>query len=103
MDGRDLKSAFDQLEHHGIDFGLEQHEIAHDHGFPMHRFERDPTTKGERGLDGDAIERHVQVSAREAVTVNVARHGRLSPKSVVDLLPIDLLRVHAVCKRSRDN
>jgi hypothetical protein len=89
--GGDLESAFDQLEHHRIDFGLQQNEVAHHHRFPMHRFERDPTAKSQSWLDGDAVERHAEIGARDAIAVHVTRHGRFSTKSVVNLLPVDVV------------
>ena len=33
----DLEAARDQLGHDRIDLGLEQHEVAHDHGATAHR------------------------------------------------------------------
>ena len=72
--GGDLEPAFDQLEHDRIDFAFKQHEVAHHHGFAMHRFERDPAAERQRRLDGDAIERHREIGARKAVAI--ARHPR---------------------------
>ena len=96
VDRGDLKTAFDQLEHHGIDLGLEQHEVAHDHGFPVHRLERKPAAKCQRRLDGDAVERHGEIGTRKAIAVHITRHGWLSAERVVDLLPVDFL---CVCGR----
>ena len=103
VDGGDLKAAFDQLEHHRIDFGLEQHEVAHNHGFPMHRFERNPAAKRQCRLDGDAVERHREIGARKAIAMHVARNGRLPAERIVDLLPVDFLRGRAGRKRGREN
>ena len=91
VDRGHLKAAFDQLEHHGIDLGFEQHEVAHDHGFPVHRLERKPAAKCQRRLDGDAVERHGEIGTRKAIAVHITRHGRLSAECVVDLLPVDFL------------
>jgi hypothetical protein len=48
----------------------------------MHGFERNPSTERERGLDGDAIERDVQVGARKAVAVHVASDGQQNDMSI---------------------
>ena len=71
MDGRDLKSAFDQLEHYRIDFGFQQHEVAHYHGSPVSRLECDPATKRQSWFDGDTVQRHCKIAAREAIAVHV--------------------------------
>ena len=95
----DLEAVLDQLGHDRIDLGLEQHEIAHHHGPAVHRLERRPAAQRQCRPDGDAIERHLQVGARKAVAMNVARHGGGSSQRLVDLLPVDLLgaggRAHA--------
>ena len=72
VDRGDLEAAFDQLDHHRIDFGLEQHEIAHHHGPAMRGLERDPAAERQRRLDGDAVERHGQIGAGKAVAMDVA-------------------------------
>ena len=101
--GGDLEAAFDQLEHHRIDLGLQQHEIAHDHGAAMRRLERDPAAKRQRRLDGDAVERHGQIGARKAVAVHVLRHDGFSAERVVDFLPVDRLCMRATGKRGNEN
>ena len=60
VDRRDVEAALDQLGHDRIDFGLQQHEIAHHHGTAMRGLECDPAAKRERRLDGDAVERHLR-------------------------------------------
>ena len=50
MNGRDLKSAFDQLGHHWIDFGFEEYKVAHNHRAPMHWLKCHPATKASAGL-----------------------------------------------------
>jgi hypothetical protein len=101
MDGGDLEAAFDQLKHDRIDLALQQHEVAHCHGTPVCRLERNPAAKCQRRLDGDAIERHGEIGTREAIAMHVTRHGGLPPERVINLLPVDFLRVRVGGKRSR--
>jgi hypothetical protein len=89
--GSDVDAVFDQLSHHRIDLGLEQHKIAHHHGAAMHWLERRPPAERQRGPDGDAIERHLQVGARKPVPMDIAGHGGGPSSRFVDLLPVDLL------------
>ena len=91
MNGCDLKSAFDQLGHHRIDFGFEKHDVAHNHRATMRWLKCHPATKGQRWFDGDAIERHRKIGSWKTVTMNIARHRRLSPERRIDLLPVDFL------------
>ena len=91
MHGGDLEAALDQLGHDRINFGLEQHEIAHHHRAAMHRLERGPAAERQGRPDGDAIERHLQVGARKAVAMNVAGYGGGPSQCFIDLLPVDLL------------
>ena len=93
MHRRDLEAALQQLHHHRIDLGFEQNEVAHDHGAAMRRHERDPAAERQGRLDGDAVQRHVEIAARETVTVNLAGHGRRPAEGGIDLLPVDLLGV----------
>ena len=60
VDRGDVEAALDQLGHHRIDLGLQQHQIAHHHGAAMHRLERDPAAEREGRLDGDAVERDLR-------------------------------------------
>jgi len=53
---RDLQAVLDHLGHDRIDLSFEQHEVAHDHGAPVHWLERDPAAKREARLDGHAVE-----------------------------------------------
>ena len=76
---RDLDTAFDQLRHDGVDLGLQQHEIAHDHRAAVHRLEGHPAAEREGRLDGDAVKRHLEIGARKAVTMNIAGHRRGPP------------------------
>ena len=91
--GGDVEAAFDQLDHDRVDFGLEQHEIAHHHGLAVHRLERHPAAEREGGLDGDPVERHGQIGARKPVAVDVARYRGVPAERFVDLLPVDFLCV----------
>ena len=92
VDRGDVEAVLDQLRHHGLDLGFQQHEIAHRHHFAAHGLERHPAAERERGFDGDAIERHGEVGARKTIAMNVAGNDRgLSAERIVDLLPIDVL------------
>src|SRR5689334_17178728 len=94
MKPRYLDAMLDQLRHHGRDFFLQQNEIAHYHGFRTHGLESDPATKSERRFYSNAIQRYVEVSAREAVPMHVAGgHGCLSAEGFIDLSPVDLLAI----------
>ena len=91
VNGGDLKAAFDHLEHHRIDFGLKQHEVAHDHGVSVHGLERNPASECQSRLDGDAIEGNGQIGTGETIAVHIARDRGLPSKRVIDLLPVDFL------------
>ena len=91
MHGRDLEAVLDQLAHDRIDLGLEQDQVAHHHGAAMGRLERDPAAEREGWADGDPIDRHLQVAARESVAVDVLRYGRRPAQRVIDFLPVDVL------------
>src|SRR5713101_9297115 len=92
----DLEATFDQLEHHRIDLGLKQHEVAHGHSSSVCRLERYPAAKCQRRPDRDAVERHREIGAWKAITMHVTRHGGPPAKGVVDLLPVDFL---CMCRR----
>ena len=94
VDRGDLEPAFDHLGQHRSDLGFEQHQIAHRHHAAMGGLERDPAAERQRRLDGHAIQRDVEIGARETVAVHVTGHGRrLSAKYAIDLVPVDLLRL----------
>ena len=78
VDGGYLEPALDHLEHDRIDFGFEEHEVAHHHGLSLNRLERDPAAERQRRLDGDAVERHGEIGARKTVAVHVARYRAVS-------------------------
>ena len=81
-----------ELRHHRRDFCLQQDEVAHYHGFRPHGLESDPSAKSESRFNCNAIQRYVEVSARETVPMDVAgRHCCLSAKGFIDLSPIDFL------------
>src|SRR5207302_64441 len=93
--GGNLKSAFDQLEHDGIDLSFKQNEVAHDHGATVRRLECDPAAQCQRRFDGHAIERHREIRARKAVAMHITRYGGLSTEGIVDFLPVDFLGARA--------
>src|SRR5262249_51511427 len=86
-----LDPVLDQFSHHRSDFGLEQDQVAHNHGAPMSRLERCPTAERECRFDGDAVERHLQIRARKSVAMNVAGYGSASSRGFVYLFPVDVL------------
>ena len=91
VDRGDLEPVLDQLGHHRVDLGFEQHEVAHDHRAAVRRLERHPAAERECRLDGHAVERHLQVGARKAVAVDIAGHCRAPSHGLVDFLPVDVL------------
>src|SRR3989440_10418752 len=72
VDRRDLQAILNQHGHDGVDLGLEKHEVAHHHRSLMRGLHRDPAAEREGGFDRDAVDRHRQIGAREAVSMNVA-------------------------------
>jgi len=90
MDRGDLESAVHQFGHDGRDLGVEKDEVAHHHGPALHRREGDPAAECQRRLDGDAIQRDVQVRTRQAIAMNLAADGRGLAKCGIDLLPVDV-------------
>ena len=68
----DLETALDHFRHHGTDLGLEQYEIAHNHGSALHRLERKPAAERQRRLDGDVVQRHREIAARKSVAADVS-------------------------------
>lgn len=84
VDRGDAQAAIEQLFHHRVDLGLDQHEIAHDHYAARRRNERNPSAERESWLDGDAVERDVEVGAWEPIAMDVTGHRRLSADRRVD-------------------
>jgi hypothetical protein len=93
VDGRDLEAVRDHLRHHRIDLGFEQHEVAHDHGAAVPRLERNPAAERQRRLDRHPVQRHGEIAAGKAVAVDVVRNGGLAAQRLVNLLPVDVLRL----------
>ena len=90
VDRGDLEPAVQQLGHDRRDLGFEQHEVAHHHGLAMHRREGDPAAERQGRLDGDAVERDMQIGPRQSVAVDLAADGGGLAEGGVDLLPVDL-------------
>ena len=61
-----------ELLHHRVDLVLGQHEVAHDHRLVARRLEGEPGAEREARLDLDAVERDLQVGARQADAVDAA-------------------------------
>src|SRR5215510_2261339 len=102
MDGGDLDPTLEQLAHDRGNLGVEQDEIAHHHRAAVRRLERCPAAERQGGPDGDAVDRDLQVAAREAVAMDVAANGGAASDRGIDLLPIDILsvRCRGACHRS---
>src|SRR5437867_602026 len=74
-----------KLGHHRADLGLGEDQIAHDGDLPTVGGEGGVGAEREAGLEGDAVEGHLQVGAGEAVAMDVAGHDiTLSSDGVVD-------------------
>src|ERR1700730_4742479 len=71
--------------------GLEHPQPPHHHRFAAHGLERGPAAKRECGPDGDAIDGHLKIGAREAVAVSLTGNGGGLFHRPIDLLPVDLL------------
>ena len=88
VDCCDVETAIEQFGHHGSDFGLQQHQIAHHHGFAMHRREGDPTTQGKRRLDSYAFEDNFEIGPGETVAMNLTRNGSRFTERRINFFPI---------------
>ena len=84
------RPAVHQFGHHRRDLGVEQDQVAHHHGLSMHRRKRHPAAERERRFDGDAVERDMQVGARQPIAMNLAADGRGLAQRGVDLFPVDV-------------
>ncbi len=90
VQGRHLDAARRKFRHDRIDLGFGQHEIAHHHALIAHLFEGEPTAEREAGFQLDAVERDLQIGARQPDAINAAwcRRTGLS-KRLADLaLPL---------------
>jgi hypothetical protein len=87
---RDLDTGGGKFCHDRIDLVLRQHEVAHHHTLSVRLFEREPPAERKAGFERDAIERGFQIGARQADTVDTARHrGAGFPERISDLrLPV---------------
>jgi hypothetical protein len=63
--------------------------------------ESDPTAERQGRLDGDAVPRHRQIATGKTVTMHIAGHGQLAAEGIVDLLPIDHLRLRTCVRRQQ--
>ena len=93
MHGGDLETARDHFGHDRIDLGVQEHKVSHDHGTAMRGLECDPAAERQCRLDRHSVQRHREIRARKAVAVNVVRDGGLAAERLVDLLPVDVLRM----------
>jgi hypothetical protein len=58
----------------------------------MRRLHRNPPAERERRFDIDAVERHLQVGAREAVAMDIGGDRGFPAERLIDLRPVDVLR-----------
>jgi hypothetical protein len=80
-----------ELGNDRVDLALGQHEVAHEDDPVRHRFVAEPAAKRQRWLDSDAVERHLQIAARDTVAMYVALNARGFAKSGIDLGPVNVL------------
>jgi hypothetical protein len=93
MQSRHFDSVLDQHRHHRIDLVMGQDQVAHDHGLIAHGLEGEPGAEREARLDVDAVERDLQVRARQADAVDAARrHRAFLAEGFADRLPVRLGR-----------
>ena len=87
--GRHRHSAGQQLRHHRIDLVLGQDKIAHHHRTVAFGLEREPAAEGQSRQQRHAVDRHVQIGARESVAMHIAGHRRTgSTQRLIDLAPV---------------
>src|SRR5262249_17767046 len=68
-------------------------QVAHHHCPAMYRLERRPAAERQRGPDGHAVERHLQIGARKPVAMNITGYRTSPSRRFIDLLPVDVLRI----------
>ena len=89
----DLDPVLEELLHHRIDLVMGQDQVAHDHRLIAHRLEGEPGAEREARLDVDAVERDLQVRARQADAIDAARRDRaFLAECLADRLPVRLGR-----------
>jgi hypothetical protein len=73
---------------------------SHHHGLiAVHRHEREKAAEREVWIDGDTIERHMQVGARKFVIMHRPAGRAGSAEDAIDLRPIDRLRMDTAGRR----
>ena len=91
VQGGDFEALVKQVLHHGVDFFVQQHQVAHDHRAVIELLEGRVGAEGEAGLHGHAIDGHLQIGARHAHAKDVAWHHRAGPaQRILDGVPIDV-------------
>ena len=85
-----LDPARRKFRHDRIDLGFGQHEIAHHHALIAHLLEGEPAAEREAGFQLDAVERDLQIGARQPDAIDAARCRRTGlSKRLADLgLPL---------------
>src|SRR5882762_1964987 len=89
VERRDLDAALDQLLHHGVDFLVQKHEVAHHNRFAARLLEREVRAERERWPDLHAVERDLEIAAPQTDAVDPAWHFRAGPaKGLGDRRPV---------------
>ena len=65
-----------ELRHDRVDLFLGQDQIAHDHALIAHLLEGEPAAERKAGFERDAVERDLQIGARQTDPIDAARHRR---------------------------
>ena len=83
---RHLDAAREQLRHDRVHLLLGQDEIAHHHGAVAHFLEGKPAAERETWLQFDAVQRRLDIGARQANAIDAARGGARFAERLRDLL-----------------
>jgi uncharacterized protein YbcV (DUF1398 family) len=101
----DFDAALQELAHNRIDLGLGEHQVTHDQRTVLHRLEAKSSAQRQSRLDCNAVERHLQITARNAVAVDFASYrSRLAERGVY-FWPVDFAGICLAdeCKRQNEN
>src|SRR5438094_8685163 len=70
-----LDSAFLELSHHRGNLAHQEHEVAHHHSLVAALPERKPGTERQCRLDLHAVERDLEITARQTHAIDASGHG----------------------------
>ena len=85
VDCCDVETAIEQFGHHGSDFGVQQHQIAHHHRFAVHR--REPP-RVSAGLMVTPSRVTLRSDRGETVAMNLTRNGSRFTERRINFFPI---------------